>query len=352
MAKVINIVQNELRHFLLLISFGLLGWVGSVYCGIGEEIKEAEVYRNALNALLSIGLYASVSGIDNRILSESKYIILSSVTIGVALKILIISAIYFLGFPSPMAFLYAVIVAQIDPLSVATMIGEKSSTISDKAGTIIRGWSSFDDPITIVFAIYIASTIAGNGIGEGILNIAINLGVSLSLFFIVYICRKKINKYNSIQFIILGLVFANAIFLDGLLLSALIALIIKPKIILKWMGKVIPYILYIAVILMGMQLTHGIQWSSAILLSISVVVSQVIVGWLLTRGLNMNDSLKICFAQQNGLTAMILALALSTQFPNLIAVIAPSIFIINLIHILSNVSIDIIMIRIENKKFR
>lgn len=350
MTVILNIVQSEIKHLFLLVIFGLLGWSGSKYFGLGELINDTGVYRNILNGLLSIGLYASVSGINLNILSESRKIVLLSVTVGVALKTIIIGLIYYTVIGNPIGFLYAIIVAQIDPLSVASMIGEKSSNFSIKAGTIIRGWSAFDDPITIVFAIYIASYFSEDSLNSGFLNIVINLGIGCSIFMLVYLFRETINKYKYVQIITLILVFINAIFFHGLLLSALVALVIRPIIIINWVCKIIPYILYLAVALIGMELIDGINWSLAFLLSIAVIFSQIIVGRLLTKGLSLNDRLKICFAQQNGLTAIILALVLSVQFPDLIAIIAPSVFIINLMHILLNGCVDIVLVHLEKQQ--
>ncbi|TMR15670.1 hypothetical protein ETD86_26755 [Nonomuraea turkmeniaca] len=49
----------------------------------------------------------------------------------------------------------AVAVAQIDPLSVASVMAD--NRLSDRAKTILGAWSSFDDPVTVILAFYAVS---------------------------------------------------------------------------------------------------------------------------------------------------------------------------------------------------
>ena len=69
----------------------------------------------------------------------------------------------------------------------------------------------------------------------------------------------------------------------------------------------------------------------------SLGTAQIVVALLLTipkvwRG----DRARLALGQQNGLTAIILALLLEPNFPGTIAVVAPAIIVVNLLHALCN----------------
>ena len=69
--------------------------------------------------------------------------------------------------------------------------------------------------------------------------------------------------------------------------------------------------------------------------------AQIVVGFLLTNKLEMRDRLHIAFAQQNGITAIILSLLFETYYPGTVAIIAPAIIVVNTIHVIANIILDI-----------
>jgi hypothetical protein len=74
-----------------------------------------------------------------------------------------------------------------------------------------------------------------------------------------------------------------------------------------------------------------------VVLGVAAYAAQVVVALLLTipkvwRG----DRARLALGQQNGLTAIILALLLEPNFPGTIAVVAPAIIVVNLLHALCN----------------
>jgi hypothetical protein len=68
--------------------------------------------------------------------------------------------------------------------------------------------------------------------------------------------------------------------------------------------------------------------------------AQIIIGLILGRALPYKDRLHIAFAQQNGITAIILALLFETYYPGTAAIVAPAIIAINILHAVANTILD------------
>jgi hypothetical protein len=69
-------------------------------------------------------------------------------------------------------------------------------------------------------------------------------------------------------------------------------------------------------------------------------LAQIAVAYLLTRSMATADHWHLAAAQHNGITAIILALTLQIQFDNVVAIVAPAIITVNLIHAASNWFLD------------
>ena len=81
---------------------------------------------------------------------------------------------------------------------------------------------------------------------------------------------------------------------------------------------------------------NGVYWIQGLALGAGAILAQILIGLLLTRNLPRNESLYLAFAQQNGITAMILALFFEKDLPGTVGVVAPAIIIINLGYYLFN----------------
>lgn len=78
------------------------------------------------NAILAIGLYGAVVGIDIQEAARSLRPIVEAVTVGVVFKTLFIGALavsQWVGWPE--TFLIGVVVAQIDPVAVGSLAKDK-----------------------------------------------------------------------------------------------------------------------------------------------------------------------------------------------------------------------------------
>ena len=114
----------------------------------------------------------------------------------------------------------------------------------------------------------------------------------------------------------------------------MIGLFLRPRI--KRLPDLISAAFYIAILLLGFLLVNGIDWFNGLVLALAAMLAQILVGFLLTRGLPTVERFYLAFAQQNGITAMILALLFETELPETVGIVAPAILFINLGYYLIN----------------
>lgn len=331
-------IQLVITVILALVGFGF-----AALLGIGD-LSEAIWYDIAVKTLLAIGLFASVYGIDTHELKQNKHVVALAVTFGVLLKILFIGGTLYLITGNVFYFLVGAIVAQIDPLSVAALVN--NTKLSTRAKTVLIAWASFDDPVTVIASIYIASllglSIMGLNMSEAnpyisyIFDFAKNIGFMLA----IYILHRFLGKFALVEFLLLAIVFIVGVWQFWMLGVALTALFLRPP-----MGKLMEYAvhlaLYISIFLLGMLLVvQGIDIKMGVIIGLAAVVSQIIVGLALTMHYSNIDRIHLAFAQQNGVTAIILSLvfyaAAFDEGIRLIAMIAPAILFINIIYLISN----------------
>ena len=295
--------------------------------------QSTEYYNYLLYTLLAIGLYSSVYGIDLENAKTHKYLILNVVTIGVILKIVIIGGILYLLLGTLDAFIYAVIVAQIDPLSVSALTSKKTGVLSKNAKNILLAWASFDDPITVIVSILIASYILSiDGINQ-FSNAYIFLG-NFILPALIYLIYRVIRLNNLSQLLLLGIVFGVCIYFGLMLSIAIVAIFLRPKFTID-IDYVVQFAYIVALILLGTYLTGGFSFILGFSLAFSAILSQALVSLFFTKKLSKCDSIYLSFAQQNGITAVILSLLFEPYFPGVITITAFAIIVINAMHIAS-----------------
>ena len=347
---------------LLLLRLAGLAGVGIIIATlIGDHhITTASWYIVVIAILLGIGLYSSTYGIDLKEARKYIRIILSAITIGVLLKALIIGGSLALFTRNPYYLILGVVVAQIDPLSVAALL--HTGRLSSRAKSIIASWASFDDPITVIMALYAPLIIAQltgadllpfNGevgttglIGyfrELGLNIAYAVGVLVLWLLIRRYFARSIHATAAMLSValcfLLGTALSVAIYYFWMLAVAAMGLFLRPNID-KLITTATKWALWLATILLGMLLVGGVKIWLGLALAVAAFSSQIIVGFLLTHGLPRRDRVHIAFAQQNGITAIILSLLFEPVYPGTVAIVAPAIFFINAIHLVTNRLID------------
>lgn len=317
-----------------------------------NAIENSKYITYISDVALAIGLYGSVYAIDIESLKKNLNVVLSAISIGVILKISIIGGILWLYMQTPIAFLLAAIIAQIDPLSISAL--EKNKNLSKDGETILRAWSSFDDPITIIVSLWLASFIYINtsvSFNEIISNAAITFYYNIIMAVVVYFLWRYLRPHNKVItcFSLLFLSFILTIYFELYLGFAIIALFVRPP-LFNYEGKITFVTLLIVSIVLGMLLTNGVNIITGVIMGVSTIFSQLIVSYYLTEKMTFQDKIKLSFAHQSGITAIALSLYFIQYDSSLIKSIAVAIVTINIGYFFANQIIDKFIIPSYEKK--
>lgn len=357
-------VTPAVRSVVLLSALGV-GWVFAWAFGL-REVEDSTAYGFFITALLGFGLYASTSGIDIAEFRRELRTVVAAVTLGVLAKVVLIFGVMYLVYREPWHLVLAVAVAQIDPLSVAAVRAKSRMSASAKA--LLAAWASFDDPITVLLTVYITSFAiqsgalggqgsggvdgAVGGFGAFTLNFVLNLALAGGAWLVWRFARGRFAGGDGrVRRVVVRALLGVVVLAVGyvavqsslLLALALIGLFFRPD-FGRWVDGLAEVGLFAATVAVGLVLASAFSWALALvgaLLGAAAYLSQVVVAWALTlprrwRG----DRVRLCLGQQNGLTAIILALLLEPKFPGAIAVVAPAVVVVNLVHALANGAYD------------
>jgi len=350
------------------VSAGLL--VGEL-AGV-HELGESVPFLLLATALLAIGLYGSTYGIDNAEVRQNAGVVIRAVTVGVVLKSGLIAGVMYAVFRDPAYIVIGVAVAQIDPLSVAVM--RHRVRLSERAKAILSAWSSFDDPVTAILAVMLASaaaamgTVDGGGtgggvvlggvagVGVGLVGNAVVLGVLAAIWFGLRRISARTpgrdpdraagnadrgglsRRLALLAVVVLVAVAAVAVYWVLLLGLAAAGLFYRPG-LAAVLNRLVAVAFWVALVMLGLVLADGVRWWPGLVLGFAAFGAQVVVGGLLTRSLPA-DRARLSFSQQNGITAVILALLLENVFPGTVAVVAPAVLVVNVLHLVSNRVLD------------
>ncbi len=326
-----------------------------------HELADSTAYSKAISALLATGLFASVYGISRRELRQNARVVLVAITLGVAFKAILTGGIMALVYRSSGFLLLGVAVAQIDPLSVAASL--KGSTVSQRAKSVLSAWASFDDPVTVLLVAYTASlalpaargpgqaaSIAGIAASSYLSQITLNallVAIAGLAWYLLAILparhgqprRGATGRVLLLYAILVGLMVFAVSF--GLLVGITVcALFYRPPLDAV-VSHVVGGAFYAATFMLGMLLVTGIDAPAGLLLGVSVFLVQVVAGLLISRGMPSEDRAVLALGQQNGLTAIALALALQAYLPSAVGVVAVAVLTVNVIHIVTNRAWDI-----------
>jgi hypothetical protein len=347
-------LRHSVHRLVYIVSFALLGLivaqVTQATAGIRVNgIADSVGYGKLIMTLLAIGLFASVYGISRSQLRSNARVVLVAITFGVVGKALLTGGIMVLAFGGAGYLLLGTAVAQIDPLSVtATM---RNSGMSQRAKAILLAWASFDDPVTVLLVAYLApvtlrgvsgrGALAIAGAGSAVEQIALNAalvalgGVAWYLLGVRYKERLGPGLGPALCCLILiGLLTLAVCF--GLLVGiALCGLFFRPP-LEKVITGIVDVAFYGATFLLGMLLTRGADMLPGLLLGATVFAVQGLAGTVIGRGLPRDDRVRLALGQQNGLTAIVLALALAPYLPSSVGIVAVAILAVYGLHICSN----------------
>ncbi|SDD66856.1 cation:proton antiporter [Actinokineospora iranica] len=332
-----------------------VGWLAAKLFGI-DDAASSTVYVFAINALLGFGLYASTRGIELSEFRQHWGTVLIAVTLGVLAKVALVFGFLYLFYRRPEHLLLAVAVAQIDPLSVAAM--RARSRLSESAKTLLAAWASFDDPITVLLTTYLTvlvlgtgdTALLGAGLGSFALNFALNLALAAAAFLLWRLSTRlrpvsatasfrRAATRTGVVVVVLG-VGLVAVHFSLLLALALIGLFYRPG-LNRDLDRAAQIALYAGTFAIGLVLVNGIDLATGAMLGLAAFLAQAVVAAILTtRPRWRGDRTRLALGQQNGLTAIILALLLEPQLPGAAAIIAPAIVVVNLLHALTNTLYD------------
>jgi NhaP-type Na+/H+ or K+/H+ antiporter len=349
-------LRRPVRRLVLVILLALLGLAASavVQANSGVRLRHvvnSSLYDKGITALLAVGLFASVYGISRRELRQNARIVLVAITFGVAFKAVLTGGIMALAYGNIGYLLLGVAVAQIDPLSVVATL--RHSTMSRRAKSVLSAWASFDDPVTVLLVAYLASfTLSragrnGHGTLPGItagsypeqiaLNAALVAAAALAWYLIGAFCRARGGAGLRTALLCLALValMAVAVSFDLLIGITVCGLFFRPP-VEAVISRVVDLAFYAATFLLGMLLVASVNVAAGVLLGVSVFLVQVLAGTIISRGMPRNDRVHLALGQQNGLTAIVLALVLEPYLPAALGIIAIAILVVNVLHISGN----------------
>ncbi len=293
------------------------------------SLEHSPGYKYFAFALLAIGLYSATHGIEPHQTVGDRRLILSAVTVGVLAKAILIGGTLALVFRDPIFLVLGMAVAQIDPLAVAALLGR--SRMSQRAKTILATWSSFDDPVTVLLATTLAAFLALNHSGP--MAWLWSLAASLVLAAVTVAAWRLAPRA---WWVYLPIALAVAVAFELMLAVALIGFFCAPAQLARWVPKLTSAALACATVLLGVVLSGGVRLVPGIALGLAAFASQAAVAWVLARKLPRTDRVQLALAQQNGITAIILALALQVDIDFAAAVIGPAILVVNLTHLVAN----------------
>jgi NhaP-type Na+/H+ or K+/H+ antiporter len=340
-----------LARLFQLLALVTLGALLATLAGV-RDLENAGWYDVTTASLLAIGLYASTYEISLLEARRNLKVILAAVTVGVLAKAVLIGGLMVLLFRDPRFWVLGIAVAQIDPLSVSALM--RDSRMSQRAKTILAAWSSFDDPMTVLLVLYVpaligqpklpsATLISGLGNWDYPVSLAINVGFALAVGGLWWLARRKLASslvVAIVGYLLAVLSFAVAVGFLLMLELALAGLLVRPQRLDRLLSWIARFAFAAATLILGVLLTDGIDLVRGAALGTATFVAQLIVGSALTRRLPRMDRLHLVCAQQNGITAIILALLLEQVYPGTVGVIAPAIITTNVLYVLANRAVD------------
>jgi hypothetical protein len=341
------------KRFVLMLGIVGLGLLAGGYFGHVGALLNSGFYAPVVTAFLALGLYGSTHAIDLKHLRADLRTVVLAVTVGVVLKAALISAVMLAFFPRPGSLVLGIAVAQIDPLSVVAL--GRSSRLSSRGRGLLLAWASFDDPVTTLLTIYVAalalsarhdgSSAALDLGGPG--SFALDLLGNLLLAGVVFLLYRWVRRFRPwprlvVTCLLLAGTAAIAIWQVWMLAVALVGLVARPVVpgrplaVGRLLDRAVDLAFVGATALLGLILALGISPGAGLVLGLAAFCAQAVVSLPLTRSQSTGDTVYLALAQQNGITAIVLALLLEPAFAGTVAVVAPAILVINLLYLVTN----------------
>lgn len=344
----------KLQSALLPILIGILAYVlffflHSVFSGF--QAQTIPFLQTAMYLAVGAGLYINVSDIEIAELLKNRFAIAAVLILGVPTKIFVPGYALSLVEPElilPAAFLCATVIAQIDPILAAKNIAHER--FSAKYGTILRCWSSFDDPVTVLFAFYIFLPLFLQTrpafISEFFVGITVEILICVGIAILLRSLRLHAGAKQKLEKVAVISVCTISAITGRFLLPASLGLAIRPfsdrtkERLLNWIFG------FSAFVIGALAVGVSINWRAGTILGATTFfVAQPLVAFLLLR----RDSswpnpnlIRVMVGHQNGMTAILLTIALELQTGSseLLAITLPAIIVIALFYYIVNYCLE------------
>jgi hypothetical protein len=196
--------------------------------------------------------------------------------------------------------------------------------------------------VTVLLTAFTVPLVAdGEGIGGSAGGYAAQLGWSAALvavagglWFLVRRWRGRLADVTGAVLVAGMLVLAASYTL--MLGIAVVGLFFRPEFLGRWVPHVTKAAYAVAAFLLGMLLVGGVGLGYGVVLGAAAFAAHAVVAAVLTRRLPRTDRVLLSLGQQNGVTAIVLALSLEPAFPRAPGIVAPAIVTVNLLHFLAN----------------
>ncbi|MGE6737104.1 hypothetical protein, partial [Streptomyces sp. NPDC059900] len=279
--------------------------------------------------------------------------VLTAVTAGVVLKAALIAGVLWGVVADPAYLLLAVVMAQIDPLAVSALLDR--SRLSQRGRAVLAIWASFDDPVTVLLAAYVAGFTFAEQVASPLRTdtgtYALELAANAVLVVIAVAAhralraarrsraqpppRRRAVALHVVEVVLLLVFLAAAVRYSLLLGLAAIGLFYRPR-LGAWLGRAVRGAFVAASFCLGLLLVLGVDLWRGLVLGCAAFAAQGVVGLLVARRLERVDRVLLACGQQNGITAIILALMLEPALPRTVAIVAPAIVVVNSLHFAAN----------------
>jgi hypothetical protein len=350
-------------QILAMLVVAILGWAAGLASGINPV--DVGGFSAFTSFALVIGLYGSVIGIDLPSIRRRKWLAVIIITVAVPLQILATGALMYLIYPVAISFLLAVAIDQIDPISTATLLQDKQK-MSEEAKGILRVWAAFDDPVTVLFGFFILlPLVSGHSLAlvgsdanplSYLGSLALNLIPVLPLWLAyrytnwlgkgvwhtplfadqgvpIQGARRAPLQDRFLALAILAITLLYAFLTQSYLLAAITGLLLRP-IPEKYFQRAIQVLYYVIVFIVGMAIAHyGLDLRLGILLAIAeFFVIQPLSALVMFNG-RISDVVRIAYAQQNGLTTLLMGIAFESLGLRVLHILLPAILAVNLFNL-------------------
>ena len=369
-----------MRQLFTFIVITLLGvYVGTTV--IEFNPLEQSWFSPFASAALVIGLYGAVVGIDLQAIRKRWVLATVIVTIGVPLQIIATGALVYLFYPIAISWLLAVAIDQIDPISVDTLLGDKDK-MSDEAKGLLRVWASFDDPVTVLFGFlvivpFVSGVNSGTSLQAFIFGFVLNVFAGLIVALLAFVLRRwGSRQYSIFGTLLLTISLVLAFIWEAYLFAAICGLVLRPlagvsilKPFINFLSRtnksdeqirkelkneqsdsdnqkdqesyifneINTILFYFITFIVGITLANiGVDLRFGLVVAvIEFFVIQPLSAMFLLRELS-RDMGRIAFAQQNGLTTLLMGLAFESMGFSVLGILIPAIIFINTFNLIVN----------------